>query len=126
VPPRYPAPDLNQAIQQLFRHSQTCLQAVTQDDWPLALEAMADRQPWLDALEAATPLPTTVTQLPVFAQWQHVEQQLQQAMAGLNDKQVQLEQVFAQIQSARQHLYAYQINPDKQQPNQLFTQSVEG
>ena len=87
---------------------------------------MADRQPSLDVLQAASPLPATLLTSQVFGQWQQTEQQIQQAMAGLNDKQVQLEQVFAQIQSARQNLHAYQIDPTMQQPNQQYTQSVDG
>jgi hypothetical protein len=116
--------DLNEALNQLYRLSQTCLTAVQQENWPAALDAMANRQPCLDVLEAACPLPSALTAQPLFADWKQLEAELQTAMSLLNAKQVELQQVFVQIQSARQQLQGYQLSPDKQPIG--FTQSVDG
>jgi len=86
---------------------------------------MAEIQTTIKTLSQAAPLPKDVTQSKNFANWQILENQLEQAMAGLNQKQVNLDQVFAQIQSAKQHLQAYQLAPadNVQSP---YTQSLQG
>lgn len=102
---------LSEALGQLCLLSQQCLEAINHDDWPVALKLMAQRQTAIDALVEAIPLPKDLTQSSDFKSWQTIESHLEKAMAGLNQKQVNLDQVFAQIQSAKQHLQAYQIIP---------------
>jgi DNA repair ATPase RecN len=98
-------------LEQLANLTTQCLAAISQDDWPLALHHLTERQPALDALAKQVPLPLTVTTHQAFSQWQAVENQLQQAMQGLSQQRSHLEQVFAQIQTARQQLVAYQLIP---------------
>jgi hypothetical protein len=73
---------------------------------------MANRQPCLTLLERHSPLPPVVKATADWQHWQQLEQTLQHHMLDLNTQQVELEQVFAQIQSARQQLAAYHIAHD--------------
>jgi DNA repair exonuclease SbcCD ATPase subunit len=109
--PTPPTPNLQTELAQLLKLTQACNATLAQKDWPTALQLMAERQPLLQTLEEALPLPASLVQHPNFAHWQQQEHALHQAMIDLNHQRSQLEQVFAQIQSARQQLMAYHIAP---------------